>query len=253
MTRARHAPFPFRLVDLAEIRARLGLVVLQMDETVEQDFRRLFPSPHVEIYVSRIPSAADVTSETLTMMEDALPHAAGLFPAGAPMDCVGFACTSGAGIMGPEQVSELVRSASRARHVTNPHSAAIAGLRQLGISRIGLVSPYIEEVATVLAETFGQRGIEVTDSVTFGERTESRVVRIDPASIRAAALEVGRDTRAEAVFLSCTNLRTLGVIEALERELGKPVLSSNLALAWHMAHLAAGPLPAIGSRLVAGT
>ena len=252
MTRERHARFPFALVDLAEVRARLGLVVLQMDETVEQDFRRLFPAPDVEIYVSRIPSAADVTSETLTMMEEALPHAAGLFPAGAPMDAVGFACTSGAGIMGPEQVSDLVQGVSRARSVTNPHSAAVAGLRHLGIARIGLVSPYIEEVATVLADTFAERGIEVTDSLTFGERSESRVVRISPASIREAALEVGRSPEAEAVFLSCTNLRTLGVIEELEAEIGKPVLSSNLALAWHMAHLAGGPAPAIGARLIEG-
>ena len=62
------------------------------------------------------------------------------------------------------------------------------------------------------------------------------MARIDPASIRAAALSVGAG--ADAVFLSCTNLRTLDIIEDLETDLGKPVLSSNQVLAWHMAKLA---------------
>jgi maleate isomerase len=80
--------------------------------------------------------------------------------------------------------------------------------------------------------------------LSFGEELEARVARIDPKSIQAAALEIGRDPEVDAVFLSCTNLRTMDIIDALEDELGKPVVSSNQALAWHMAQLAgltAGP------------
>jgi len=83
--------------------ATLGLVVLQVDETIEQDFRRLFPSPGVALYTSRIPSGADVTPETLTAMEAELPRAAGLLPAAASFGAVGYACTSAATLIGSDR------------------------------------------------------------------------------------------------------------------------------------------------------
>ena len=75
-----------------------------------------------------------------------------------------------------------------------------------------------------------------------GKRLESRVARIDPGSIREAALEVGRVSGTDAVFLSCTNLRTLDIIDGLEESLGIPVVSSNLAIGWQMARLSGAPV-----------
>ena len=62
------------------------------------------------------------------------------------------------------------------------------------------------------------------------------MARIAPASIHSAALAVGQSEEVDAVFLSCTNLRTLDIIDDLEAVLQKPVLSSNQALAWDMVH-----------------
>lgn len=122
------------------------------------------------------------------------------------------------------------------RAVTNPLSAVLAGLRALNVGRVGLVSPYIASVSEPLRAALAVGGVAVPASVSFDEREEARVARIDPASIREAALEVGRGD-VDAVFLSCTNLRTLDILDGLEVELGKPVTSSNQALAWDMARL----------------
>ena len=51
----------------------------------------------------------------------------------------------------------------------------------------------------------------------------------------AAAIEMGQRTDCDAVFLSCTNLRTLRVLHSVEAQIKKPVLSSNQVLAWQMA------------------
>ena len=61
-------------------------------------------------------------------------------------------------------------------------------------------------------------------------------------------LELGRHSSVDAVFVSCTSLRVAERIEALEAKLGKPVTSSNHALAWHSLRLAgyAAPLPGFG-------
>ncbi len=141
-------------------------------------------------------------------------------------------------------MADLVGEGAKTRNVTNPLTASVAALRALGATRLGVVSPYIATVADAIRDAFVARGFEVPKTLSFGEELEARVARIDPKSIQAAALEIGRDPEVDAVFLSCTNLRTMDIINALEDELGKPVVSSNQALAWHMAQLAgckAGP------------
>jgi maleate isomerase len=78
----------------------------------------------------------------------------------------------------------------------------------------------------------------VTSFASFDEPSEERVVRISRGSVRDAVIHVGRNGSCDAVFMSCTNLRSLDVVEDAERELGVPVLSSNQVLAWHMGQLA---------------
>lgn len=231
--------FPYRLGDAAP-RPALGLIVLQVDETIEGDFRRLFRDAELSLHVSRVPSGAELTPDTIAAMEAHLPAAAALLPPAAAFDAVGYACTSGTTLIGAHRVAALVQGAARARAVTDPLTAALAGLEALGIRRIGIVSPYVPSVAEPVRRAFVAHGIAVPETLSFGEEVEARVARIDPASIREAALALGRRPGVDAVFLSCTNLRTLGLIEALEAELGIPVLSSNQVLAWHMARLCAG-------------
>lgn len=218
--------------------ASLGLVVLQADEVIEQDFRRLFSAPEVALYVTRIPSGADLTPATLAAMEAALPQAAGLLPPSVAFDVIAYACTSGATVIGPERVAALLHGAADVRSVTDPLSAAVAAFRALAVRRIGLISPYVAEVSAELRAALEAAGLEVAAFASFEEKVEARVARIDPAAIAAAALMVGERPEVDAVFLSCTNLRTLDVIEEVEQRLGKPVVSSNQALAWQMARLA---------------
>ena len=232
------SPLPYTLTGPIGSRASLGLVVLQADEVIEQDFRRLFGTPDIALYVTRIPSGAELTGGTLAAMEAELPRAAGLLPPAVAFAAIGYACTSGATVIGPTRVAALVRGAARVAAVTDPLSAAITAFRALGVRRIGLISPYIIEVAGALSAALEAAGFSITGFASFEEQEEARVARIAPGSIRAAALDIGRRPEVEAVFLSCTNLRTLDSIAGLEVELGKPVVSSNQALAWQMARLA---------------
>ncbi|SDC18657.1 maleate cis-trans isomerase family protein [Ruegeria marina] len=239
-------PFPYDLTGPIGSAATLGLIVLQSDETVEQDFRRLFASPDVALHFTRIPSGTDVTPETLAEMEQELPSAAGLLPPSARFGSVGYACTSGSTMIGPERVGELIKGACHTQATTNPLTAARAALRALGITRLGIVSPYVASVAEPVRRALAEAGVEAPETLSFGESTEARVARIAPASIRAAALDLGRRSGIDGVFLSCTNLRSLDVIDDIEAELGLPVLSSNQVLAWHMAAQAGLPLSGPG-------
>ena len=223
-------------------KATFGLIVLQADETLEQDFRRLFPDRDIAIHISRIPSGDALTTDTIAAMKADLPRAAQLFPRAALFDVVGYGCTSGTTLIGAAAVADMVRKGVVARVVADPLTAALAALKALGVLRIGLVTPYVATVAGPVRDAFGVAGFTVVDTVTFGEEEEAKVARIAPASIMAAARAAS--IGAEAIFLSCTNLRTLDIIAPLESELGIPVLSSNQVLAWHMAQATGAPLAA---------
>lgn len=215
----------------------MGLIVLETDETLEGDMRTTLRDDPTPLYVTRIPSAKNVTTETLGAMSTALEAAARLLPSSRPYQVIGYGCTSASAVIGSDKVERIVQNASDVAHVTNPLRAAIACAAHHGISKLALISPYIEEVNLPLRAAFAQAGLSTDAFGSFGEAEEAKVARIDAASLRSAALTLGADPAVEGVFLSCTNLRTRSVIPPLSQELGKPVLSSNQALAWHMQRL----------------
>ncbi|MHA7224245.1 maleate cis-trans isomerase family protein [Arthrobacter sp. RHLT1-20] len=243
-------------------RARLAVIVLQVDETLEYEFRTLLNIPGVALHHSRVPSGLDVTEETLAAMERHIPRAVALLPAGAPFDTIGYACTSGASVIGPENVALAVRSAyptssqnvPEAPAVTDPLTAVRAACNFLGIRRLGFVSPYVAEVSEHLRMNLEAHGLTITAFGSFEESEERKVARISPESVYQAILQVGRSSPCDAVFVSCTNLRTLDILERAEVSLGKPVISSNQALAWHMLRISGinDPIPGYGRLLRLG-
>lgn len=228
---------PYDLADPIGTVANLGLIVLQTDQTLEHE-AALFQRPGLARYVSRVPSGAEVTPETLRAMADELPRAAGLLPPSIAFDVVGYGCTSGTMAIGADRVSDLIRANCSARHVTNPLSALLAACEAMQIARMAVLTPYIASVATPLCDQIAKAGVTVTGQVSFGEESEARVARISEASIIDGALAAIDQAPCEAVFLSCTNLRCFDLIPRLEAESGKTVLSSNQVLFWHMAQLA---------------
>ncbi len=216
---------------------QIGLIVLQADETIEDDLRQLLPKD-VSCLVSRVPSGAEVTTSTLREMEHRLTEAAALFPRSARFAAIGYGCTSGTAEIGVERVTELVQAGATSRAVSNPVTALIDACARLGVTCLGLVSPYVAPVSDRLRQVLRDAGIDTPRFASFEEPLEENVARIGTASVVNAAVALGRDDDCEAVFLSCTNLRTLAAIPEIEAEIGKPVLSSNQVLAWHLCQLA---------------
>lgn len=212
----------------------LGLIVLQADETIEGDFRRMFTQT-TPLYVSRVPSGTDVTPESLQSMAGHLTAAAELFPGPLHFASVGYGCTSATAQIGAARIAELVQMGTRSDHVTNPMSALVAACAALGITRLAFLSPYVTEVSDKLRNALADQGVASPCFGSFNEGNEATVVRIAGPSITSAAIDLARRGDVQAVFLSCTNLRTLDVIDPIENETGLPCLSSNQVLAWHMA------------------
>lgn len=215
---------------------RLGMIVLSTDETLEFETREVLEGQAVNLMHSRILSAPAVTPESLKDMAALMPTSARLLPQG--LDALAYGCTSASVLIGPEVVEQQMQSVLPGVPVTNPISAVVAALKTLGASRIALVTPYTASVAAPMRAFLAKRGIETAHEISFGEEDDRKVARISEASTRAAIIKAGREPGVQAVFASCTNLRTFRVIERVEAELGLPVISSNQALVWHLLRLA---------------
>ncbi|MDQ2089096.1 maleate cis-trans isomerase family protein [Marimonas arenosa] len=215
---------------------RLGLIVLSTDETLENEARRILGDRCVSLVHARIPAEPHVTPESLQKMAAHMQATAALLPAG--LDAVGYGCTSGATVIGPGRVAELVGEAQPDARVTNPLSAVIAALNSLETKKIALLTPYVESVNAPLVAALDAAGIEVLTQASFEQSDDWSVARIAESDTLDSIEKIAKTEGCEAVFASCTNLRVLGVLEQAEAATGLPVVSSNLALIWHMLRLA---------------
>ena len=229
---------PYTLLPQIGTQGRIGLIVLQSDETMEAELRQVLPDADVGVFVSRIASASEVSHDSLAAMEADLPRAAGLLPKSVAFDVVGYGCTSASSVIGAKRVAQLIGQGCETRHVSNPVSALVKACSVLGISKLALLTPYAEEVSESLRATLSENGIDTPVFGSFNETVETKVARIDPDAIRDAATKLGKDRGAEAVFMSCTNLRTLNILQSVEAACDKPALSSNQTFFWHMLGLA---------------
>lgn len=217
-------------------RACLGLIVLGSDQTIEAEARML-NIDGVAFYHSRIPNDVEVTRRTLTDMEQRLPIAAGLLPTEFGFDAIGYGCTSAATLIGVEAVNAGIHAAHPGVACTNPISAAVAAFNALEASRIAVLTPYTADVTAPIVEHFADAGLAVTALGSFLEPSDLVVARISEASIIDGVRSIASE-HSDAVFVSCTSLRVLETVTKIEDEVGVPVVSSNMALFWHLLRLA---------------
>jgi maleate isomerase len=229
---------PFRTDGGIAERAAIGLIVLATDQTIEHEFRALLDLPGVAFYESRIHNDAAITQETLKRMEARLAEATSLILPGLALDVVAFGCTSASMVIGEQRVFEQIRTVRPGVACTTPITAAFAALRALDARRIALLTPYRDDINRFIRDYIEARGVSVPVTGSFNEEDDLVAARIDAASIRDAAIELGRSDQVDAVFVSCTSLRLVDAVAEIEEALGKPVTSSNHAMAWHCLRLA---------------
>ena len=240
---------PHDLDDGVGALARLGLVVLATDQTIEHEWRRIFSHlDGVALYQARIWNDVMITPESLRAMEQDIASTTRLIMPVLPLDVVAFGCTSAAMVLGEEVIARRIHEVRPDSKVTTPIGAALQALRTMGAKRPAVLTPYGPAVNEIVRAYIEARGLAVPRFGTFAEEDDSRAARIKAESVRDAAIALGRDPSVDAVFVSCTSLRVIEVIDEIEAAIGKPVTSSNHAMAWQALRLAGvtTPLAALG-------
>ena len=221
----------------AGARAAIGLVTLSNDLTIEPELIRFLPDDGVALYSNRIEFPATATVATLRGMERDITAVTALINPGEKLDVVAFGCTSGTMAIGDTVVAERIRAARPEVKTTDPITAGLTGLDALGCRRIAVLTPYVDEVNDVVEAFIGAKGFDIAARASFKHLNSGEMCRISPESIYQAAMQIG-SSDVDALFISCTALRVSPVLARIERDLAKPVVSSNQAMAWHAMRLA---------------
>jgi maleate isomerase len=230
---------PFETDNGIASRARIGLIVLATDYTIEHEWRRIMtPLAGVALYQSRILNDAQITPETLRAMEPRIAAATDVILPGARLDVVAYGCTSASMAIGEDKVFDKIRSVRPDSKGTTPITAAFAAFRALGAKRIGVLTPYRSDVNHIVANYIRARGFDVPVFGSFNEQDDGVVARISPASVKAGVMAIKERAKIDAVFVSCTSVRLAEAAADIEAEIGLPVTSSNHAMAWHALRLA---------------
>ncbi len=220
----------YETLNASNERPTVGLIVLNTDFTFERDFVRMYSEqqPNYDFYFNRIHFANPMTPESLAAIGDDLTEAsAGILP-DYDLDLVVFNCTSSSSIVGDDAIEAAIQESKPSAKVLSTSQAVVANFRGRGFKKVSVLTPYSEEVSSLFRDYLQKNGVEIVSSM-YMDMSDDRDVAMLPTDeiIKAAKAAIHDD--ADAIFISCTAMRSAEIIPQIEEAIGKPVLTSNQA------------------------
>jgi len=218
-------------------RARIGLIVPSSNTVCEQEVAALCPEG-VAAYAARI--LFEPTMDGLRAMKNHVERASVELSSEGICRIIAFCCTVGSmlgGYEGEKEILHLIEKTAGVPAITTT-TAVSAAFDVLRVKRIAVATPYTSEINRNEKESLELRGLHVTaiqghhEAIAPHELENDMIGRLLPQTAYDMGLKVNGEDN-QAIFISCTNFRAIEIIERLERETGKPVISSNQATLWY--------------------
>ena len=210
---------------------RVGLITLASDFRIEKDFNNVIYGKNVDLYCNRIQSYNPLTNESLKKMADDIPKVTEKILPNQKLDCVAYGCTSGTIAAGYTSILEKVNQAKPNTKVTTPITSAINAIKTLGIKRLSVFTPYTDEINQSVIDYFKKGNIDISELSYFDIASDVDIGKVDPEHLFKTLAKINLNN-CEALFVSCTALPILSIINDLEKKIGKIILSSNQVLIW---------------------
>ena len=232
-------------------RGKIGVIVPSLNNTLEPEFNRLAP-PGIAVFATRLRLERGVPDDLRAMAD--LAEQAGALLRHADVDAIAYCCTTGSlidGVDGDRALASRIHEAT-GLPVTTTASAVIGAMRDLGMGRVSVATPYIDEVNEIERRFIEAHGIRVTNIEGLQFTRGGELHGLDPEAARAFC-RAAADDRSDGLFISCTDFAAMDLVAGLERELGRPVITSNTATLWDVLRTLGCDAPIEGfGRLLAG-
>ena len=214
-----------------ELNPKVGLIALSTDQTIENDFQNICNNLPVDIFINRIHNKNPLTKENLLKMGEDLASVTKKILPDEKLNTIAYGCTSGTIAIGEDSVKEKILSAKPGSYVTTPVTSAIKAFKLMNIKKIALFTPYPDAVNKTILRYFTKKNIEVSSFASLNLNLDSEFANVDPNYILEISSKL-ETKNADALFISCTALPVLNILDKLEQTIKKPVLSSNQTLIW---------------------
>jgi maleate isomerase len=211
-------------------RLRIGMLLPSSNQVSEPEMPSMLPEG-VGLYTTRLKLNSGGHEAELKMIENV--EAAAELLADADVHLIAFHCT-GVTTLNPEMPGNLKRRIHDAtgKPAVVTSEGVLAALQRFDAKRIVLISPYGQQTNDDEVAFFAHHGIDVVHEFGLNLHSGSEFSNVDPQTWYRLGMEHRRDD-VDAYFFSCATIRAAPMIETLERDLGKPVITSNQSMMWH--------------------
>jgi len=223
-------------------RRKLGILVPSSNVTMEYEMPMMAPQG-VSFHFSRIPQTED-TEEQLEAMIDYVPEKSNLL-AHARVDAIAFGCTSGSFVKGmgyDKKVIEAIKN-STGIMATTTSTAVVEALKIAGVKRLSVGAPYLDSIMEKLKDFLEKNDFEVVKMKGLNMVCGEGDLPLDATYNLIREIDI---PQADGIFISCTDFKTVELLEILENDFGKKVISSNQATMWKLLRLSGMKTPICG-------
>ncbi|MDR1245573.1 MAG: Asp/Glu racemase [Clostridiales Family XIII bacterium] len=232
-------------------RARIGVIYPGPGWHHIGDFYKLAPNG-VAVGGIGVPRHKDESAEEMLHLDEQVVEKAKMFVSYSP-DVILWNCTAGSFLKGKDHDAELINQMEEATGgitCTSTSTSLCLAFRTTDVKKIAMCTPYPNDVNDVEKRYFEDNGFEIVNCIGLDLVDNNILANLAPSVLYKLA-RTADVPEAEAVFISCTGLDALDVIDALEQDIGKPVFTSNQAACWNAFRLAkiGAPIQGYGSLL----
>jgi len=210
---------------------RIGLIALATDFIIEKDFIKIIQDKDIDFFVNRIECYNPLSKENLIKMSEKVTDVTKNILPDENIDCVVYGCTSGTIAVGYDTIERKIKEAKPKAKITTPSTAAIKALKKLNIKKLAIFTPYSKKLNDEIIDYFSSQGFDIVTNTYLDIAADYDIGKVDQNFLLETLSQI-KIKNADALFISCTALPVLNIIERLEKKLGKPVITSNQSLIW---------------------
>ena len=211
--------------------ARIGVITLSTDFTIEQDFRKICHNLPIDIFFNRIPFINPLNHENYLKMAEHLPEVSEQILPGQKIDVIAYGCTSGTIAIGEEHISNQVQKSKPETKVTTPITAALKAFKKLNLKNIAVLTPYPKDVNVTVFDYLSRNNLRINSFNSFNLNYDSEIAQVSLESLKDNIAKINLDN-VDGLFVSCTALKIVDILDEIEKKFNTTVISSNQAIIW---------------------
>ena len=210
---------------------RIGVITLSTDFTIEQDFRKICHDLPIDIFFNRIPFINPLNHENYLKMAEHIPEVSEQILPGEKIDVIAYGCTSGTIAIGEEHISSQVQKSKPEAKVTTPITAALKAFKKLNLKNIAVLTPYPKDVNVTVFDYLSKNDLTIDSFNSFNLNYDSEIAKVSLESLKENIGNINLE-KVDGLFVSCTALKIVDILDEVEKKFNTTVISSNQAIIW---------------------